>query len=138
MYISAQTNHRDACWQWLSFLSRSQLQINKNAFPARRSVAESAAFVQQASPDAQALYAAYLPQLQASSVATNPFADATFEPFWLYQAIDRALQGANLERELAQAQEKTTAYFQCMETKGTRRACATKADHEYQGLAPQE
>ena len=43
-YISSQTPHPDACWQWVSFLSQ---QIPHRHAPARRSLAESAAYEQQ-------------------------------------------------------------------------------------------
>ncbi len=138
MYISDQTSHPNECWQWLSFLSSSPLQITPHAFPARRSMVETEAFVQQTSPEAIALYTAYRPYLDRESgiAEPDPFHDPMFEPFWFYQAIDQALQGAPIEEALMQAQSTTSDYLACIQQKSTRRACATQADNEYQGLAP--
>jgi ABC-type glycerol-3-phosphate transport system substrate-binding protein len=42
--LSAQTEHRDACWEWIAFLSQ---QVPYRLMPARRSLAESAAYGEQ-------------------------------------------------------------------------------------------
>ena len=112
--------------------------MTPNAFPARRSMVNAEAFVQQTSPEAIALYDAYRPYLERdSSVADpDPFHDSTFEPFWFYQAIDQALQGEDIGNALTQAQSSTMNYFTCMHNKSTRRDCAKQADTEYEGLAP--
>jgi multiple sugar transport system substrate-binding protein len=44
-FISAHTEHREACWRWVSFLSQ---QPPSRMAPARRSILESAAYEQQA------------------------------------------------------------------------------------------
>jgi len=41
--ISSQTQHPDACWEWIVFLSQ---QVTHRLMPARRSLAESAAYEQ--------------------------------------------------------------------------------------------
>ena len=43
-FISAETNERQACWQWISFLSENP--VSEANLPARRSVATSDAFAQ--------------------------------------------------------------------------------------------
>ena len=43
-FISAETQHPDACWQWIAFLSR---QMPSSMIPSRKSVAESTAYEQQ-------------------------------------------------------------------------------------------
>jgi ABC-type glycerol-3-phosphate transport system substrate-binding protein len=43
-FISAQTQHPDACWKWISFLSK---QMPQRQAPVRRSLAESAEYEEQ-------------------------------------------------------------------------------------------
>lgn len=57
--ISSQAENPEACWQWISFLSR---QVPARLAPARRSVAESLAFEQQAGAEAAAVARASLEQ----------------------------------------------------------------------------
>lgn len=50
--ISAQTEHPEACWRWIDFVTR---QVPAQLVPVRRSVADSKAFEQQVGPEAAAL-----------------------------------------------------------------------------------
>lgn len=50
-FISSQTQHLDACWQWIAFLSK---QIPNRLTPARRSLVESTAYERQVGRDAAA------------------------------------------------------------------------------------
>jgi multiple sugar transport system substrate-binding protein len=138
MYISAHTEHAQACWTWLNYLSRSALSVPQGQFPARRSVADSEAFRAKLSPDALELYTSYLPALDQppASLPQDMFTDPQFDPYWLYRAIDRAMQGGDLEEELLTAQNLTSAYLACVRAGGDPRECAVQIDPEYQGRGP--
>ena len=51
-YISSQTGHPDACWQWIAFLSQ---QTKSRVMPVRRSLAESSAYEQRVGGDVAAV-----------------------------------------------------------------------------------
>ncbi len=51
-FISAQTPHPDACWQWVAFLSK---QIPNRQTPARKSLAESTTYEQLVGSDVAAV-----------------------------------------------------------------------------------
>ena len=51
-FISADTQHRDAAWQWVSFLSQ---QLPQRLAPVRQSLAESSAYEQQVGTDVAAV-----------------------------------------------------------------------------------
>jgi ABC-type glycerol-3-phosphate transport system substrate-binding protein len=133
MYISARTDKQQACWTWLKYFStRTGLFAD---FPARRSVAHSDA-VNQEHPGMAAAYDAYAAALDR----TGQLAPGGHEPetspidyYWFYQAIDRALQGKNLEQELAAAQTLTEQYVACRRGGGQHQACIQQADPNYQG-----
>lgn len=135
LYISAKTAHPEACWTWLTFLSTQRAALS-SGFPARTSLATSAAFTQQAPPGVTELYAAYRPVLNSSSGATehaNVFDDSRLDLFWFYRAVDRALGGEDLERELSDAQTTTEAYVACVQGGTAGPACATQIDPTYAG-----
>ncbi len=96
MYISAQTDKQHACWTWLTYISSSTVLGASGNIPARRSVAHSDTLNQE-QPGLVAAYDAYAAALDRASQRA-PGDDATGTPTiddsWLYQAIDRALQGA--------------------------------------------
>ena len=127
-YISAQSTQPEACWQWLRFLS-DQAALIPGSYPARTSQAATLA------EPAASVYAAAAPALaRTPASATDVFDDPQIDLFWFYRAIDRALQGKNLERELADAQVTTEAYLACVAGGGTGPACATQVDPAYAGL----
>ena len=51
--------------------------------------------------------------------------------YWFYQAIDHALQGKNLEQELAAAQTLTEQYVACVRSDGDGQTCAQQVDPNY-------
>ncbi len=58
---------------------------------------------------------------------------SSIDYYWFYQAIDRALQGKNLEQELAAAQAITEQYLACLRSGGQYQACTQQVDPGYQG-----
>jgi len=133
MYISAQTDKQQACWTWLKYFStRTGLFAD---FPARRSAAHSDA-VNQEHPGLAATYDAYAAALdRTGQLPPGGHAPATspIDYYWFYQAIDRALQGKDLEQELAAAQTLTEQYVACLRGGGQRQACNQQVDPNYQG-----
>jgi multiple sugar transport system substrate-binding protein len=137
LYISAKTQHPDACWQWLKFLS-GDVSALEGSFPARRSLAQSDAFTSRAPAGAAEVYAAYRPALDraADVSATQDRPDtARIDLFWFFRAVDRALQGKDLHRELADAQALTEQYLTCARSGTAAKTCAAQVDPTYQGLA---
>jgi ABC-type glycerol-3-phosphate transport system substrate-binding protein len=138
MYISSATPYTQACWKWMKFLSVRADAVRSAEFPARRSVAESDTFRKQAPLGAIDVYNAYLPTLERTSANMEPnlFNDPRFDPYWLYRAIDRAIQGANLKNELLLAQDLTQQYLDCVDRNESARRCARQVDAEYKGIGP--
>lgn len=140
LYISARSQQARACWQWLQFLSGDLSALGSN-FPARRSLALSGAFQQGALPGAAEVYAAYLPALDrvpAAQRASGESDSARIDPFWFFRAVDRALQGQDLGRELDRAQDWTTQYLACVRAGGAAGTCARQVDPSYDGFAGAE
>ncbi|HET9223580.1 MAG TPA: extracellular solute-binding protein [Roseiflexaceae bacterium] len=133
MYISAQTDQQQACWIWLKhFSTRTGLFAD---FPARRSVAHSDAMNQE-HPGLAAAYDAYAAALDRTGQLPPGGHDPKKSPidyYWFYQAIDRALQGKNLEQELAAAQALTEQYLACLRSGGQHQVCTRQVDPDYQG-----
>jgi ABC-type glycerol-3-phosphate transport system substrate-binding protein len=135
LYIGADTQQPEACWQWLKFLSSDLSTLGSN-FPARRSLAESAEFAQSAPQGAAAVYAAYLPALEGATTAGAQVEQRPqIDLFWFFRALDRALQGGDLDRELADAQATTEQYQTCVQSGGEAGDCAKQVDSSYEGFA---
>jgi ABC-type glycerol-3-phosphate transport system substrate-binding protein len=132
MYISARTDKQQACWDWLKFFSTNTI-VGASNFPARRSVAQSEAF-NQATPGMASTYTAYIAALDRTGQLA-PGGESPETPpidyYWFYRAIDRALQGQNLEQELAQAQALTEQYVACVRSGGQRQSCDQQVDPNY-------
>lgn len=140
LQISNRARNPQACWHFIRFLNE-QVRLDGDAFPARRSLAESAAFLRTAPLGSQAAYTAYQPILDAPPVAwTQPtwYGVWQLDGFWLLQAIDRASRGANLEQELAKAQDVTERFKVCMDQGGKHGQCARQVDPDYAGWWPLE
>jgi hypothetical protein len=133
LYISAQTRQPEACWAWLKELSEQTTGLG-DAFPARRSVAQSSAFTSQALPGAAEVYQAYRVAMERTSdTSAASEAGPEIDYYWFLRAVDRGLQGADLERELADAQSITEQYLTCVEGGAAGRDCAKQMDASYQG-----
>lgn len=145
LFISAKTQQIQACWQWLTYLSRSPAALGPDVvFPARSSVAGSDAFLTHLPDGAATVFQAYQRAFTHTSAAASvrePLDSATFNYYWFFRAVDRALQGKNrmtntgqaLERELGEAQTLTEQYLACVRSGGQARACATQVDPAYEG-----
>jgi multiple sugar transport system substrate-binding protein len=134
MFISAASQHAEECWAWLKTLSADAANVEGD-FPARISAAESPAFLGKAPDGAAEVYAAYRAAFDRASpdAANRSWLGETIDPYWFYRAVDRALQGEDLDRELADAQALTERFAECVRATDDAAACATQVDPEYEG-----
>ncbi|MCG8353694.1 MAG: extracellular solute-binding protein [Chloroflexales bacterium] len=130
VFISANTPHSNGCWQWIQYLSANNPAF-RDRFPAKISLAASEAFLDQAPAGAAEIYTAY----QAAFARTNIPVESVYRPaidhFWLFRAIDRALQGADLTVELADAQFLTKQWLACVRGGEAPDFCARQVDPDY-------
>jgi len=125
IYISAQTDKQQACWTWLKYISTGTVGGASANIPARRSAAHSDAMNQQ-QPGLAAAYDAYAAALdRAGQLAPGR---ELIDYGWFYHALDRALQGKNLEQELAAAQALTEQYLACVRSGEPEQACRQQVD----------
>jgi multiple sugar transport system substrate-binding protein len=132
MYISANADKQQSCWEWIKYLGTTTIPGASN-IPARRSAANSET-INQAQPGMAAVYEAYAAALdRAGQLAPGGNSPGTppIEYYWLYRAIDQALQGKDLEQELSQAQALTESYAACVRAGDQRDACTQQADPNY-------
>ncbi len=136
LYIAATTASPDDCWRWLNFISQAPQTITNGFYPARASVAQSEALLAQADTRSNTFFQTYHEVLY-SQIA--PIRNTTvlnrLDAFWLYRAVDRALQGADLAVELADAQIFTEQHLACVTSGEAPGACARQVDPTYAGFA---
>jgi hypothetical protein len=134
LYIAAGTDKQQACWMWLRALSATTMD-GIAGFPARRSAAQSDT-TNQAMPGAAETYQAYMQALERVGQVQpsgESFGPPPIDYYWFYRAIDRALQGRDLERELAEAQALTEQYVACVRGASQHAAepCERQVDPNY-------
>jgi multiple sugar transport system substrate-binding protein len=117
-FIAAGTEARPACWQWITFLS--QQPAATLALPARRDVATSAAFRQQAGPERADTYLASLERPGQSPFVQHLAGEdgwLALSTRWLVLAYDAILKGEMPVAEaLARAQSLAGIYRACVIT----------------------
>ena len=108
-YISAETTQRQACWQWLTFLTRHDSGIG---IPARLSLAHSEEFQLRAGPAASIM----LQNASQMSERSNQQPPVwLYLPGWYSIALTRALEEAiTAEEALAATQAEFELYRQCV------------------------
>jgi len=118
-FISAQTEARQACWSWITFLTEQPTLTS--GLPARRSVAESAEYRQFVGAERAD---AYLTSVSSGSRASfyQRISDEGnwlgFASFWLSDAYNRVVNGEmTVEEALNAAQESVDAYRDCVITR---------------------
>lgn len=140
LYISAKTPHQAACWTWLKYLS-GDAALMLDGFPARISLAESAAFQQRLPQGANDVYQAYRRAWDGGSTTTPTFAfyaEGRDRFYWLFRAVDRTLGGADLSKELDQAQYLTGQYLACVRSGESPAGCPSQVDPTYNGYSKAE
>jgi ABC-type glycerol-3-phosphate transport system substrate-binding protein len=115
-FIMQDSEHRAACWQWITFLSRQHTAVDE--IPARIEVAESTAYGERVGPEVAALYQAALTDSGDSYIFSYSSPPAWMEPgyrFWYDRALEQAiLHGADLILELEQSQQHWDDYRACV------------------------
>lgn len=135
LYIAANNPQPEACWRWIQALSASAELDDGQRLPARRSLLGAASARPGIRAGTAELVAAYSAALAAPSPADEaaPWERGPVTSFWLLRAVDRALQGGDLERELADAQFLTEQYLNCVQGGERYAACARTIDPTYVG-----
>ncbi len=115
-FISAQSEARQACWSWITFLSE---QPNATSgLPARQSVAESAAYRQLVGAEQADAYLASVSSGSRASFFQRVSDEGNwlgFASFWLSDAYNRVVNGEmTVEESLAAAQESVDAFRDCV------------------------
>jgi multiple sugar transport system substrate-binding protein len=132
VHISAHTEHPRACWDWITYLS-SNVDILRGSYPARSSVVESPEFLNHApQPGATEVFEGYQKALEHLPIAAAT-SEPGFDTYWLFRAIDRAMQGHDLEEELARAETLTKQFLACTRAGKEASTCAAQVDPTYQG-----
>ncbi|RPJ37396.1 MAG: sugar ABC transporter substrate-binding protein, partial [Planctomycetaceae bacterium] len=100
-YISSQTEHPEACWEWIEFLSSQASTIQ--AIPARRAVARSDVYRQQMGEAADV----YLAAVEGSQQVID-WAGFYWDSYQgrIVRAVVLARQGEDVEQALRQVQDQ--------------------------------
>ncbi len=119
-FISSASQNRQACWEWLKFLSNQpSLDTLGNSIPARLSMAESDAYTEAVGSELAAANRASMSGVSGPSDTQrlgNEFSWLGTGHFWWQSyAYDQILNGdATVEDALAEVQEKADAYRDCI------------------------
>jgi multiple sugar transport system substrate-binding protein len=115
-FISAQTEQREACWEWIAFLTE-QPNVT-SGLPGRQSVAESAAYRQLVGTEQADAYLASVSSSTNASFFQRISDEGTwlgFASLWLSDAYDQVINGdATVEDALAAAQQSVDDYRDCV------------------------
>jgi ABC-type glycerol-3-phosphate transport system substrate-binding protein len=139
-YISDQTTEPQACWEWLTFVSRQPVIVE--LLPARPSIAASPRW--QDRVDATALPAYQTMLAYANTTGTPSFVEQGWDDAvlefavpWLDQAFQATLSGQDPGRALADVQAKVKIFLTCLEaisdpfSTDDSLVCARQADPDY-------
>lgn len=116
-YISASTQHAEACYRFMSFVAgRTGLM---GGIPASRTLMNSPEFLGTLPPDSAAYYQAVDAALSQPNTiampAISPIGSTSTTLLWLSRAFDRyVLDDADLVTELAEAESYTRAFVECV------------------------
>lgn len=113
-FISSQTTHAQACWQWVAFLA-AQPPADIYRFPANRLVAESRAYAGLAGEERVAAYWSTVAGAGQPSftVSTPLWVRAGASGLFLYGDVLSGL--VDLGAEMDEAQARADSYCACME-----------------------
>ena len=101
LFISVDTPHPEACWEWLKFVSGQVEPVR--GLPARRSLLDSLAFAGEVGDEAAETYRALLDYADLYRPAT---VEASNQIHWLYRAVADIWDGALPGVALAEAQRE--------------------------------
>jgi ABC-type glycerol-3-phosphate transport system substrate-binding protein len=114
-FISAHSEARQACWQWIVFLT-SQPGLSEG-LPARRSVAESEEYEQQVGQEWAEVYRASVAGAESASVFDVLTGEAWLAGgiYWLGRAYEQVVNDqVSVEAALDAAQEMADDYRACV------------------------
>jgi ABC-type glycerol-3-phosphate transport system substrate-binding protein len=112
--ISAKAAYPQACWEWIKFVSDHSAVVTRG-LPARRSVAESPEYRSQVGEEVAEALLFTLEHIDPSLDAVekeNPWLTVLY--YWVTEAYDRVLEGADAEKALADAQAKAEDFIACL------------------------
>jgi len=139
LFISSETAYPHEAWRFVSWMSRHP-QISAGYIPARTSLARAPSFQATMPPGMAEVYDSYIEMLEQpedrSRFHNAGPVEMAFDFYWFHRAIDRALQNPALdvERELHEAQQRTTTYLDCVWSGETSARCAYDVDPAYKGF----
>lgn len=119
-FISAQTEQRQACWEWIKFLSEQPyLASYGNTVPARRSVAQSPAYAQAIGDSWAAANLANVENVTKLSVSSRFDKDlgwmALGHFWWQSYAYNQILTAdVSVEEAMSAVQARSDAYRDCL------------------------
>lgn len=137
-FISAQTGARQACWEWIKFLTEQPNAGGQNTLPAHIETAESQAYRQSVGDErADAFLASIQGAIQPSFFQRfsddNSWLGISF--VWLAKAYDQILNGEfTVDEAMIAAQETVDTYRNCIiaqeafEDPSQQQACLQEAD----------
>ena len=111
-FISHDTPYRQECWQWIKFLTTFDVNLG---MPARRSVAESAAYRQRVGDEVASANLASIDQMKTTFIpaANSGWMGVGYR--WFTRAVAQiALDDVPVEEALTTAQEMFEAYRNCI------------------------
>lgn len=119
-YINNTAKSPEACYEWISMIARSPELFT--AMPTRYSLIDSPEIGDILGDDVLTLYQDFASQLEDPNLVTfasnggvsSNSPGAWLEPIWLNRAFDNyVLEGADLDTELALAEENIMTYREC-------------------------
>ena len=121
-YIFAGSPHRDACWEWIKFLSINPSALNPSGstgkfFPAHVETATSAEYLDQAGEDYVAVAQTFVNVEQGPQPTVINSVPEWMSPgsIWLREVYWKTASGeVDVMTALAQAEEKFTQYRECV------------------------
>lgn len=135
-HITKTSQSPQACWELIKFLS-GQVTLTYGSLPARKTLAQSEEYKNQAAPDRLEILKIYEPVLQRPAASgTSDIPELYFmDLYWLNKAImEAATDKTPLQRGLEQAQQMTSSFQTCVAQGGKPPTCALQADPDYQGF----
>jgi multiple sugar transport system substrate-binding protein len=136
LHISKHSQNALACWKWLSFLSNDGSVAGwPGVLPARIPVAKSVVLPKEASSEEQKLFEESVELLEQSDHRLDSYVTSldVINPYWFLKAIrNSAVQGLDLEEQLAEAQRITIEFIECTNEVNDSEECALIVDSTYQ------
>ncbi|NJO82306.1 MAG: extracellular solute-binding protein [Blastochloris sp.] len=134
LYIAQHTRHPQDCWAFLKYLA-NEASLLQGSYPARMTLINTDAFQYERVSGAEDVYQTYTQDVDDhnTQATTGAFDRAPIDYFWFFQAIDRAIQGGDLEQELTEAQQITEQFVVCIQDGTNEDACRIQVDADYRG-----